>query len=1454
MNLTTFDVSIGNGKQFSEDNDIQIMIDTNRYIKSLHKHKYSKWKLIIDNDNPYLLNKAIESGHFAAVAYLLNLQVDFSYNTSWRHPLNIAIRNKDLNMVKILLGNGFQVTDEVFKIKMNKNIYNLLKSRQEGVLNLSKGCFQFISPKLIDITNVTTIDLSRNDIENIPPDLLFKILGMKDLTTLDISFNKLKAIPDEILTLGNLSSLIVNNNKLESLPYNLSRLKHLDISENALSSSIPENIVTKAEKLVEFLKNSLIPSKRWDRLKVLVVGKENVGKTHLIKSWKKHYYHENISTDGIEIQEIEITCSNSKKIKLSVYDFGGQEVFYPTHTFYMSAQSLYVVVFSLNDESSQSRVHYWLNIIKSISIIPCSVIIVGTHKNKLNESLFNHLKSSYKNIYPNIKGFLAVCCKTQDGINELRELIGEVAQDESIVTQKVPNSYFLMSNIISKLKSENKNYISWKEFKEHCKSVNIYTEQDCIQCAEILHKSGCIVWYNQKKLKSIVVVDPQWLSEVMSSVISFKTNWKDGVLKHELLSFVWKGFPPSVHQDLINILVKFEVIYPIRGLENTSIVPSMLPQSRSHEIDELFSKLGNDKSIQKIERTYRFNFIPLGLFGKLIVKLYHHHDLYCHSPTLESLIVSPNEIAQDIVDDLEDSDNHKILVERSLIEGNEQALITYYGSGDNISVLNILVYRKENSKRFNIIAKIVDMIEEILKTSFQRNENDVVRYIGYNSDFISVNETIDSILNGDTYIDFKKHGQIKIEDVAPDLFLSDVPRVETVEIGDKIGEGEAAIVYHGFINGKEAAIKELKKSDFDSRHHVYSQFQKEVNILKDIDHPNIVKLIGINTSSLQIFLEYIPGKDLFSLLHNKLIPDEALPITLRIKFALDIAKGIQYLQNLSPPLVHRDIRSPNIFVCSLVETDEINVKLSDFGMASRVYTYFNEVLMSWHWMPPEAFGPDKAYYDEKVDIYSFAIVFWEILSRQIPFSEFTEYITEKSEILTQEQLLDEELLESISSFGWSIEGNVVKLRTYQKEKFLDAIANNNLRPTISDTVPIAIKVLIQRAWHHDPEKRPSMNKIVNLLEKVLEKNIEDITPADNELLIRELDSESPTNSFKVSLTTGINNAKITRNASSFDLSVDADTCKLNNHIRNSLRLSMNLNNFSILEGKPVHQKMIGPILKSCRYMVAVGNRVYISTYEGYIHEYDCINQKYLGLFTKKPFEKLTYMAEVGKELWISTEENIFVYYNGKLKTTINYSGGPIVSIIYNPIKSTLDDVDAIIINNEGIITEYLNYEVSMMLKIAERPYCMIEYREHLWIGCDSCIYVFNLQDMAKICKIAFEGIINSFHPVGNDMFCHSYSHSLTYTISMSNFKVNSKLDLKKIVTCIDVVRLINKDYIWCGIDDGDIHIVEYSSNKTIGVLKGHSDYVIKFIKMDILPITWSCSVDGTVIIWTYRFS
>ncbi|XP_029798540.1 tyrosine-protein kinase Fer [Suricata suricatta] len=195
---------------------------------------------------------------------------------------------------------------------------------------------------------------------------------------------------------------------------------------------------------------------------------------------------------------------------------------------------------------------------------------------------------------------------------------------------------------------------------------------------------------------------------------------------------------------------------------------------------------------------------------------------------------------------------------------------------------------------------------------------------------------------------------------------------EDVTLGELLGKGNFGEVYKGILKDKTAVAVKTCKEDLPQELKI--KFLQEAKILKQYDHPNIVKLIGVCTQRqpIYIIMELVPGGDFLSFLRKK--KDELKPKQL-VKFALDAVSGMSYLE--SKNCIHRDLAARNCLV------GENNVlKISDFGMSRQedggVYSSSGLKQIPIKWTAPEALNYGR--YSSESDVWSFGILLWETFS------------------------------------------------------------------------------------------------------------------------------------------------------------------------------------------------------------------------------------------------------------------------------------------------------------------------------------------------------------------------------------------------------------------------------------------------------------------------------------------
>ncbi|CAD6225707.1 unnamed protein product [Miscanthus lutarioriparius] len=197
---------------------------------------------------------------------------------------------------------------------------------------------------------------------------------------------------------------------------------------------------------------------------------------------------------------------------------------------------------------------------------------------------------------------------------------------------------------------------------------------------------------------------------------------------------------------------------------------------------------------------------------------------------------------------------------------------------------------------------------------------------------------------------------------------------------EKIGAGSFGTVHRADWHGSDVAVKILMEQDFHPER--FREFMREVAIMKSLRHPNIVLFMGAVTEppNLSIVTEYLSRGSLYKLLHRS-GAKEVLDERRRLNMAFDVAKGMNYLHRRSPPIVHRDLKSPNLLV-----DKKYTVKVCDFGLSRlKANTFLSSKSLAGtpEWMAPEVLRDEPS--NEKSDVYSFGVILWELMTLQQPW-------------------------------------------------------------------------------------------------------------------------------------------------------------------------------------------------------------------------------------------------------------------------------------------------------------------------------------------------------------------------------------------------------------------------------------------------------------------------------------
>lgn len=234
---------------------------------------------------------------------------------------------------------------------------------------------------------------------------------------------------------------------------------------------------------------------------------------------------------------------------------------------------------------------------------------------------------------------------------------------------------------------------------------------------------------------------------------------------------------------------------------------------------------------------------------------------------------------------------------------------------------------------------------------------------------------------------------------APDTYLGREIANGKYQILQKIGSGGMGSVYKALQPniGRLVAIKILHPK-LVNRKDLVSRFSREAKALAHLSHPNTVKVIDdgeLEDGSLYIVMEFLEGRNLNQTVRSSgpMPPERALPILIQVCGALEEAhnRGI----------VHRDLKPENIFLCNLGGIKDFP-KVLDFGLAKVTEQEMRpgSIILTQEGMvfgTPEFMSPEQAQgktLDAKSDLYSLAVILYEVLTGKLPFEAKTpmEYI------------------------------------------------------------------------------------------------------------------------------------------------------------------------------------------------------------------------------------------------------------------------------------------------------------------------------------------------------------------------------------------------------------------------------------------------------------------------------
>lgn len=482
-------------------------------------------------------------------------------------------------------------------------------------LNLSNNKINTIPNSIGKLKNLKKLNLYNNKIRSLPK----QFFSLENLTSIDLGNNNILNLSNDISRLSKLRELLIENNKIKKLPSSISKLELLSdiwLKNNPLIEPPFEIAQLGIDQIISYFNELSNGSKIINEAKVILIGFGGVGKTTLNNKLIGFISNDlddfNISsTRGIKIDKLRYNNYHNtlnNEMTINIWDFGGQIIYHSVHQFFLTKNSLYLLVWDPVKDEDKNNFDYWLNTISRLS--DNSPIILIQNKIDLRKNFINEGSLTQK--FNNIKSFNNVSAITGEGVKELLEILKFEIEKLPHVGNILPEKWHKIKLIIE---NSSNNYLKFQDYLNLCNKYGINNESSN-RLLQYLCDIGIALYYRKNDLlKDIILINPQWTTSSFYKILDSDTVIRNqGRFSFSELKEILSTYEINDCYYLLELFRKFEFCFKLED-ENIYIFPLLLKNLKPNFVIN---------HSDQITYEYHYDYLSENIITRLIVRLFNY--------------------------------------------------------------------------------------------------------------------------------------------------------------------------------------------------------------------------------------------------------------------------------------------------------------------------------------------------------------------------------------------------------------------------------------------------------------------------------------------------------------------------------------------------------------------------------------------------------------------------------------------------------------------------------------------------------------------------------------------------------------------------------------------------------------------------------------------------------------